>query len=211
MQPAKGSGKQKSKAKKPTRPKKVINQKKNSKPTDLLQDGLTLSNTTSSILECTSCQSNYTSFIIGSKSKCLKFGNQGLLSSAVSTCAKDGARPPLPKSTKENDDFLDYFLSKKDRKINEFALDLSDAKVEGYFISSTGQKDNFTNWALNEPYNKTDEHDFVTMWYDGKWNVNDGNYTSGVIICEMDCPLCKYSNSLIILTGKDTKNAVNKK
>ena len=153
---------------------------------------------TSPIGECNTCKSNYTSFVIGSKSKCLKYGTRGLLSSAVSTCEKDGARPPLPKNTKENDDLLDYFLSKKNRKDHEFALDLSYAKTEGDFISSTGQKAHFTNWYQKRPANKTEDHDFVTMYCDGKWNINHGN-TSAVIICQMNCPLCKFLYHLNII------------
>ena len=36
------------------------------------------------------------------KAHCLKYGYKAPLSSAVSVCAKDGARPPLPKNAKEN-------------------------------------------------------------------------------------------------------------
>ena len=192
---AKGSGKKKSKA---TGPRKNINQKKNPKATKKPQ---VLFNTISPTIPCSSCQSNYTSFVIGSKSKCLKYGTQGSLSSAVSACAKDGARLPLPKSIKENADLLDYFLSKKDRKHNEFALDLSDAKIEGDFISSAGRKPYFTNWYQNGPANTTEDHDFVTMYSDGHWNVYNGNYTSVVIICQMSCPLCKFLNSLNIINS----------
>ena len=185
--------KKKSKA---SKPQKVIKQKKEPKP----------------IRKCSSCQSNYTSFVIGTESKCLKYVTQGTLASAVSVCAKDGARPPLPRNARENWNLLSYFLSVKDRNHLEFTLDLTDAKIEGDFISSTGQKANFTNWAFNEPAN-SDQLNVVTMWHDGKWGVTNGNYmwqTSGVIICEMNCPLCKYLNSLITLIGKYTKIAINK-
>ena len=191
---AKGSGKKKSKA---TGPRKNINQKKNPKATKKPQ---VLFNTISPTIPCSSCQSNYTSFVIGSKSKCLKYGTLGLLSSAVSTCVKDGSRPPLPRNAEENTDLLSYFLSIKDRKHLEFALDLSDVKNEGDFISSTGQKINFTNWPLKGPDNKTEDHDFVTMWSDGKWNVNHGNHMS-VVICEMNCPLCKFLYHLNIINS----------
>ena len=54
----------------------------------------------------------------------LKYGTKGLLSSAISTCAKDGARPPLPTNAQENVDLLDYFLTKRNASQHEFALDL---------------------------------------------------------------------------------------
>ena len=131
----------------------------------------------------------------------LKYGSQGALSSAVSICAKDGARPPLPRNAKENGDLLKFFLSKKDRKINEFALDLSYAKNEGDFISSAGRKPYYTNWYQNGPANTTEDHDFVTMYSDGQWNVYNGNYTSVVIICQMSCPLCKFLYHLKIVNS----------
>ena len=173
--------------------RKVFKKKKNAKTTKTPEVGLNLSNSkslnmTSPTIKCNTCPANYTSFIIDSNAKCFKYGTQDSLLSAVTTCAKDGARPPLPTNTKENADLLAYFLSKKDRKHNEFALDLNDAKTEGLFISSIGQKVNFTNWYMDKPGNKTDDQDFVTMWSDGQWNVYDGNFTFGVIICQIDCP-----------------------
>ena len=109
------------------------------------------------------------------------------MSSAVSICAKDGARPPLPKNTRENTDLLAFFVSNRNRSQDNFALDLSNLKTEGKFLSSTGQQASFTNWHQNEPDNKNGQEHFVTMWDDGKWNDFPGNYSSAVIICQRDC------------------------
>ena len=151
---------------------------------------LNLSDSTSTtmrpIAQCTSCPANYTSFIIESQSKCFKYGTVGPLSSAVSTCAKDGARPPLPINAKQNADLLAYFLSNKEEH-KFLALDLNDVRTEGEFISSTGEKVNFTNWYSKTSVNKTDNHDFVAMYIDGLWKTFDGNYSSGVIICQKSC------------------------
>ena len=144
-----------------------------------------IASTTNPITNCT-CSADYTSFVIDSNIKCLKYGTKGQLSSAVSTCANDGARPPLPKNAKENDDLLAFFLSKKNASKHEFALDLSDSKTEGLFISSIGNRVNYTNWWNQKPGNETDNTDFVIMNKNGLWNVTDGNYSSG-IICQTDC------------------------
>ena len=143
-----------------------------------------IANTTNSTTNCT-CPTNYISFLIDTNIKCFKFDTKGSLSSAVSTCAKDGARPPLPTNTKENADLLAFFLSRNASKY-EFALDLSDNKTEGLFISSIGYRVNYTNWWNQEPGNETDDTDFVIMNNYGLWNVTDGNYSSG-IICQTDC------------------------
>ena len=149
--------------------------------------------TNAPILTCQNCQTNYTSVFIGEKANCLKYGNKAPLSSAVSVCAKDGARPPLPTNAKENADLLAFFNSKRDRSQQNFALDLNDVKTEGHFISSIGQKINFTNWQVNEPDNKNDNQDFVALWSDGLWNDYEGTYNDSVIICVYDCP--KSANS----------------
>ena len=81
-----------------------------------------------------------------------------------------------------------YFISKKQRTQHVLALDLNDIETEGEFISSTGGKVNFTNWHLKTPNNKTDDLDYATMYSDGLWNVFNGNYSSGVIICQISCP-----------------------
>ena len=144
-----------------------------------------IASTTNPITNCT-CSADYTSFVIDSNIKCLKYGTKGQLSSAVSTCANDGARPPLPKNAKENDDLLDYFLSKRNVSQHDFALDLSDFKTEGLFISSIGQRVNYTKWLNHKPSNESDDTDFVIMNNHGLWNVTNGNYSSG-IICQTDC------------------------
>ena len=153
---------------------------------------LLIANETNTATNC-SCPANYTSFTIDSNIKCFKYGTKGPLSSAVSICAKDGARPPLPKNAKENADLLAFFLSKKERIYQEFALDLSDSQTEGYFITSLGEKANFTNWFL-KPGNKTVDKNFVTMVIDGKWNVHDGNHTVDAIICQVSCSTSKEIN-----------------
>ena len=151
----------------------------------LILSNPTTSNTKTPIINCT-CPANYTSFTIDSNIKCFKYGTKGPLSSAVSICAKDGARPPLPKNAKENTDLLDYFLSKRNVSQHDFALDLSDFKTEGLFISSIGQRVNYTKWLNQKPSNESDDTDFVIMNNHGLWNVTNGNYSSG-IICQTDC------------------------
>ena len=175
-------------------PRKVFKKKK-PKSTKKPKIGLNLSNTpiantTNPITNC-ACPAYYTSFKIDSSFTCFKFGTKGPLSSAVSTCSKDGARLPLPKNARENADLLTYFLSKKNSTHYEFALDLSDAQTEGDFISSLGQKNNYTNWRTQKPENTTADHDFVTMQGDGRWNTYDGNYTTDAIICQINCQSCK--------------------
>ena len=91
-------------------------------------------------------------------------------------------------NAKENADLLAYFVSKKERTQHNLALDLNDVKTEGEFISSTGGKVNFTNWHSKTPNNESDDLDYVTMYSDGLWNVFNGNYSSGVIICQISCP-----------------------
>ena len=156
----------------------------------------TISNTKTPIINCT-CPANYTSFTIDSNINCFKYGTKAPLSSAVSICAKDGARPPLPKNAKENADLLDFFLSKKERIYQEFALDLSDSQTEGHFITSLGEKANFTNWFV-KPGNKTVDKNFVTMVIDGKWNVHDGNHTVDAIICQVSCSTSKEINEKVL-------------
>ena len=142
---------------------------------------------TSHELECDTCQANYTLYTIGGSKKCLKYGTSGSLSSAVSTCAKDGARPPLPTNAQENEDLLSFFNSNRDRSEDSFALDLNDVKIEGIFVNSKGEKVIFTNWHVNEPDNKNGNQHFVTMWDDGSWNDYDGNFSDSVTICQIDC------------------------
>ena len=149
--------------------------------------------TNAPILACQNCKTNFTSVVIGERACCLKYGNRAPLSSAVSLCAKDGARPPLPTNAKQNADLLAFFNSKRDRSQQNFALDLNDVKTEGHFISSIGQKINFTNWQVNEPDNKNNNQDFVALWSDGLWNDYEGTYNDSVIICVYDCP--KSANS----------------
>ena len=161
---------------------------------DLLSSTLTNGNSTvanKTILNCDSCQTNYTSFILDGEAKCLNFGETQHLSLAVSTCAKDGARPPLPKTEQESADLLIYFYSKRSKKQADFAIDLSDVKTEGEFISSRGKKVNFTKWHKNEPDDKDGTQDFVTMEKYGTWKDTEGNYST-VIICQTDCPLSKF-------------------
>ena len=86
----------------------------------LISTNPTISKTKTPIINCT-CPANYTSFTIDSNIKCFKYGTKVQLSSAVSMCAKDGARPPLPKNAKENTDLLDYFLSKRNISQHDFA------------------------------------------------------------------------------------------
>ena len=163
---------------------------------DLLSSTLTngnstVANKTVRVLKCDSCQANYTSFILDGEAKCLNFGETKQLSLAVSICAKDGARPPLPKTEQENADLLVYFYSKRSKKQANFAIDLSDFKTEGEFISSTGQTVNFTKWHQNEPDDKDGTQDFVIMEKYGTWKDTEGNYST-VIICQTDCPLSKF-------------------
>ena len=133
-----------------------------------------------------------------------------MLSSAVSICAKDGARPPLPKNIQENTDLLTYFITSRNRTQENFALDLSYLKTEGEFISSTGNQASFTNWHQYEPDNKNDQEHFVTMWDDGKWNDFNGDYNT-VIICQRDCleDINKeedITGQTFPVTGKTTKS-----
>ena len=58
--------------------------------------------TNAPMIICQDCQTNYTSVLIGEMAHCLKYGYKAPLSSAVSSCAKDDARPPLPTNAKEN-------------------------------------------------------------------------------------------------------------
>ena len=168
------------------KPKATKKPKVDSSLSSMLNEVLLLiANTTNTATNCT-CPTDYTSFVMDTNIKCFKFGTKGPLSSAVSTCAKDGARPPLPTNAKENADLLAFFLSKRNASEHEFALDLSDFKTEGLFISSIGHSVNYTNWWNQKPGNKTDDTDFVIMNQDGLWNVTDGNYSSS-IICQIDC------------------------
>ena len=111
---------------------------------------------------------------------------------AVSICAKDGSRPPLPKNSQENSDLLDYFQKQRDKAkaktakyvSTHFVLDLNDVNLEGTFVSSTGYKPRFTNWYA-EPNNYFDQ-DHVAMFTDGTWR-NRGTWTFSSIICQQGC------------------------
>ena len=180
--------------KKKKAPSKIF-KKKNSKAPKKPKVGPNLSGTpfaktTNMITNCT-CPADFTSFVIDTKTQCFKYGKNGPLSSAVSICAQDGARPPLPRNVKENADLLAYFLSKKEQTHHEFALDLNDATTEGLFMSSIGQKAHFTNWYMDKPDNKTVHLDFVSMFMDGKWNVHNGNHTADAIVCQVPCSTSK--------------------
>ena len=146
-----------------------------------------ITSTSASINECKTCPANYTLYEIDSNKTCLKYGKRGKLSSAVSTCAKDGARPPLPKNAKENADLLAFFDSNRARTQNNFALDLNDITTEGLFVSSMGERINFTNWHGTEPDNQNGTQNFVAMWNDGTWNDYNGNFSTAVVICQFDC------------------------
>ena len=180
--------------KKKKTPKKVF-KKKNPKATKKPKVGSNLSSVliakTPNITTNCTCPADFTSFVIATNIQCFRYDSKGPLSLAVSTCAKDGARLPLPKSARENADLLAYFLSKKNSTQYEFALDLSDAQTEGDFMSSISQKINYTNWRTQKPENKTADQDFATMQSDGRWNMYDGNYMTNAIICQTDCQLCK--------------------
>ena len=115
---------------------------------------------------------------------------------AVSICAKDGSKPPLPKNSQENSDILDYFLdqrakakAKTTRYISTlFVLDLNDENLEGTFVSSTGYKPGYTNWYGTEPDNDMFNQDYVAMHTDGTWK--DYQYfTSISIICQQECQI----------------------
>ena len=159
----------------------------------------TLSNSTS-INACNICPVDYKIYTIGSNKKCLKYGKQGSLSSAVIQCAKDGARPPLPSNAKENADLLKFFNSNRNQTQNNFALDLNDVKTEGTFVNSKGEKAKFTNWLRSEPDNKNGNQHFVSMWNDGTWNDYEGNFSTSVIICQMNCQSGKFDdfNTIIL-------------
>ena len=157
-----------------------------------------ITSTSASINECKTCPANYTLYEIDNIKTCLKYGKRGELSSAVSTCAKDGAQPPLPKNAKENADLLTFFNSNRARTQNIFALDLNDVKTEGSFVNSMGEKVNFTNWHGAEPDNKNGTQNFVVMWNDGTWNDYEGNLSTAVIICQIDCLVGKLSLSFLI-------------
>ena len=99
-----------SKKKKPKATRSQKQPKATRKPkAKLILSNPTISNTKTPIINCT-CPANYTSFTINSNIKCFKYGTKGPLSSAVSMCAKDSARLPLPKNSEENADLLAFFL-----------------------------------------------------------------------------------------------------
>ena len=148
------------------------------------------------IKTCDTCPANYTSFEIGNVVKCLKYGQQGLLSSAVQICKIDGAKPPLPKTAEENKDLLSFFNSKRHIQQNDFALDLSYNKSESAFVTSTGKKAKFTNWYKGEPNDKNSGYAYVVIWYDGSWFDFDGTYDTAVTICELPCPKGVQNSSL---------------
>lgn len=176
----------------PTGPRKKFKKKIKSKGIKKSKVGLNLSTKIKKISKCVTCPANYTSFVIDSKVKCLMYGTNRSISSVASTCAKDGARLPLPMNAKENADLLIYFLSKRKKTEGEVPLDLRNNKTDGDFISSFGQKVNFTNWRTKEGQNKTSKQ-FVIMDIDGFWNEFDSVNTSTNIICQMNCPNCEYS------------------
>ena len=147
-------------------------------------------------MTCGTCPANYTSFEIGNVVKCLKYGKQGLLSSAVQTCKIDGAKPPLPKTAEENKDLLSFFNSKRHIQQDDFALDLSYNKSESAFVTSTGKKAKFTNWYKGEPNDKNSAPAHVVVWYDGSWFDFDGTYDTAVTICELPCPKGFQNSSL---------------
>ena len=77
------------------------------------------------------------------------------LSQAVSICAEDGSKLPLPKNSQENSDIVSFFKTKSTLSIKNsiypmIALDLNDAKNEGTFVSSTGNEPIYTNWDNKE-------------------------------------------------------------
>ena len=145
---------------------------------------------------CDTCPANYTSFEIGNVVKCLKYGQQGLLSSAVQICKIDGAKPPLPKTAEENKDLLSFFNSKRHVQQNNFALDLSYNKWEGEFVTSTGEKVKFTNWFKGEPNDKNSAQAHVVMWDEGSWFDFNGTHDTAVTICELPCPTGLENSSL---------------
>ena len=124
--------------------------------------------------KCGNCKLDYSAVFIDSQEHCLKYiAATSPLDKAVSICAKEGSRPPVPKNAKENADILDFFLSeraKANKVFPSFALDLNDIKMEGTFVSSTGYKAVYTNWFNNEPDNKNGNENYVTMYLDGTWN-----------------------------------------
>ena len=182
-------------------PRKVFRKKKNNtmkkhQKVDSILSISTNSNSTSMELKCETCLADYTLHTVGSSKTCLKYGTRGSLSSAVSTCGKDGARPPLPINSQENEDLLMFFNSNRDREQDSFALDLNDVKTEGKFVNSKGEKVNFTNWHGTEPDNQNGNQHYVTMWDDGSWNDFNGYFFNSVIICQMDCQTGEFKKSI---------------
>ena len=59
---------------------------------------------------CGYCRQDYSVVTIDGQKHCLKYiAATSPLSQAVSICAKEGSRPPVPKNAKENADILDFF------------------------------------------------------------------------------------------------------
>ena len=164
---------------------------------------------------CQACKSGYLSYTLGSDKQCLKYIGPVKIDLASSTCSKTGDKLPLPKNKDENDDLVKFFHSlgtksimgvpwySKKQALKCFTIDLNDAKTEGKFVTSDGQKPTYTNWRSPNPDDWTkkadpgdptsgyDGEDFVVVGTDnyygiGLWNdINEKFYIA--LICQQVC------------------------
>ena len=159
---------------------------------------------------CQACKNGYLSYTLGSEKQCLKYIGPVKIDLASSTCSKFGDKLPLPKNKNENDDLVKFFHSlgtksiigvpwhSKKQAVSCFTIDLNDAKTEGKFVTSDGQKPTYTNWRSKNPDNHIDTNglyngeDYVIVGTDktyigtGLWNdINEMYYIA--LICQQKC------------------------
>ena len=153
---------------------------------------------------CGDCTNGYSPVSIDGEKHCLTYvTDRCRISEAAAMCAEDGSRLPLPKNSKENSDFANFFKTKrpKDAITDSFALDLNDVKNEGVFVSSTGYKPVFHNWYGSDPSKPDSFNDYVAMFKYGSWSgVNKVMAVS--LICQKVCEKKKTNSTSAITTSK---------
>ena len=106
-------------------------------------------------------------FKIDQKQVCLEFIGRNQISQASSLCSLKHGKLPLPTNQKENDDYLNAFVTMM-KEIGEtrntiVPLDVNDLVSEGHFVTYTGKTVEWFNWYSNQPDNWQNE-DYVHMY-----------------------------------------------
>ena len=140
----------------------------------------------------------------------MEYIGQNAIFQASSLCGSKQGKLPLPTNQKENDDYVNAFitvLKKIGKPTNAIIpLDVNDIVTEGNFVTSTGQPVEWFNWREGEPNNfglnedhvemiifedKFTESDFFKELKEsennldesssGKWNDTPGNAVSSYV------------------------------